>query len=125
MAGIQLQGTDPRGPPQSAAQRWAVDCPFCGEQVLATAKKCKHCGETLDVALRSAEEDRRIAEHSSRGSGGGGGGAASSSTVVIHQIGGTRSFAGFHIAHLILTIVTCGLWLPVWLIHWVIWLSMN
>lgn len=42
-------------------------CPFCGEQVLTTAKKCKHCGETLDVALRAAEEAKRLAEHSSRG----------------------------------------------------------
>jgi len=24
-----------------------IDCPFCGESVLATMKKCKHCGEFL------------------------------------------------------------------------------
>lgn len=30
------------------------ECPFCGEQVLTVAKKCKHCGEILDVALRVA-----------------------------------------------------------------------
>jgi uncharacterized membrane protein YvbJ len=37
-------------------------CPFCGEQILAMAKKCKHCGETVDVTLRAAEESRRLAE---------------------------------------------------------------
>jgi hypothetical protein len=35
------------------------ECPFCSEQIRATAKKCKHCGETLDVVLRAAEEERR------------------------------------------------------------------
>ena len=23
-------------------------CPYCGEEILAIAKKCKHCGEFLD-----------------------------------------------------------------------------
>jgi hypothetical protein len=90
------------------------DCPFCGEEVLATAKKCKHCGETLDVALRSAEEARRVAEHSSRG--GGAAPAAAASTTVVVQAGG-RGFP--HFLHLILTIFTCGLWFPIWVLHYI------
>ena len=35
-------------------------CPFCAEPIAAAAKKCKHCGEVLDVALRAAEEAKRI-----------------------------------------------------------------
>jgi TM2 domain-containing membrane protein YozV len=29
-------------------------CPFCGEEILGIARKCKHCGEFLDPALRVA-----------------------------------------------------------------------
>ena len=35
------------------------DCPYCSEQIMATAKKCKHCGEIIDVALRAVEERNR------------------------------------------------------------------
>ena len=29
-------------------------CPYCDEEILATAKKCKHCGEWLDENSREA-----------------------------------------------------------------------
>ena len=25
-----------------------IKCPYCGEEILAIAKKCKHCGEWLN-----------------------------------------------------------------------------
>ena len=37
------------------------DCPYCAEQILATAKKCKHCGEYLDDDLRNEEPARESA----------------------------------------------------------------
>ena len=39
---------------QAAPQMKA--CPFCGEQIMETAKKCKHCGEFLDSVLRSSTQ---------------------------------------------------------------------
>ena len=36
------------------------NCDYCGERILASAKKCKHCGEILDVALREAREAKAI-----------------------------------------------------------------
>lgn len=39
-----------------------VECPFCAEQISARAKKCRHCGETIDVAMRKAEEALRATE---------------------------------------------------------------
>jgi len=31
-------------------------CPFCGEEILAVAKKCKHCGEWLDKQKEEIEQ---------------------------------------------------------------------
>ena len=32
-------------------------CPYCGEEILAIAKKCKHCGEWLDEDENSGYEE--------------------------------------------------------------------
>ncbi len=48
-------------------------CPFCAEDVRIEAKRCKHCGETLDAAMRKAEESERRAVDAARSSRRGGG----------------------------------------------------
>jgi len=40
--------------PAAAPQPETRDCPFCGEEILAKARKCKHCGEFLDGSSRTA-----------------------------------------------------------------------
>jgi hypothetical protein len=44
--------------PISTMQR----CPFCAELVLAAAKKCKHCGEIIDVAMRATADMQRAVQ---------------------------------------------------------------
>lgn len=48
---ITLPEAGPPSPPQSQNTR---ACPFCGEQILVVAIKCKHCGEFLDGRNRQA-----------------------------------------------------------------------
>jgi hypothetical protein len=69
---IQVSVSQPPAPPPFypaiqpampiAHQPATKSCDFCGESILATARKCKHCGETLDPAMRAAGEAMRMAE---------------------------------------------------------------
>ena len=65
---------EPESRPRASAPRLGADaedsgdeprrpCPMCGEMILASAVKCRFCGEIFDPALKRAEEKRR------RGSG--------------------------------------------------------
>ncbi len=44
----------------------AAACPYCRAEDRPGARKCKHCGETLDPALRAAQEAERAARRSPR-----------------------------------------------------------
>lgn len=55
---MELANTEGTGAVEAAT----VECPFCAEQISARAKKCRHCGETVDMAMRKAEEALRASE---------------------------------------------------------------
>ena len=61
------------------------------------------------MALRAAEDRAgRSAPPSSPA-------AAASTTVIVHAGGDKAKFS--HFLHFALTVVTCGAWAPIWLIH--------
>lgn len=95
--------------PQASQSQHSVagtkHCPYCDEQVSMSAKKCKHCGEILDVALRAVEEVKKSAHLRQQpqqpmvfmNAGGGGGGSSSAANAIggggygAGQIVGTKS----------------------------------
>lgn len=85
-------------------------CDFCGEKVLAIAKKCKHCGETIDIILRTAEEAKRSSKSTNVYMNAGG--AAPAAAPVTKQ-----NFP--HGWHLLGTFLTGGLWAIIWILLYV------
>jgi hypothetical protein len=104
--------------PQNTPVQAAKACPACGESILATAKKCKHCGERLDepapVLAVAAPKPRRsdVDDDDDGESGQRGRGRAGQTTVIVNT---PKEFP--HLLHLIMTFFTCGAWLPVYAIH--------
>jgi predicted RNA-binding Zn-ribbon protein involved in translation (DUF1610 family) len=97
-----------------------VECPFCAEMISARARKCRHCGETVDVAMRKAEEAMRVANtHPSQVfmNAGGGGGAAAAASAAATPVYALRPFN--HLLHFIVSVLTGGLWVPFWILMYV------
>jgi len=79
-------------------------CPACAELILAEAKKCKHCGEILDLQMRDIDQLKTQLKQAGpvymNAANGGAG-------------GGLRYFN--YGIHIFMTLLTAGLWLVVYI----------
>lgn len=116
-AGGALVPAGPARPAPVPVEGLSVLCPMCAEEVRPEARRCRHCGATLDPVMRAEEQAaERAARRRERSP------ATSVSVTQSVNVHIDRPF-GWHLVHLILTVLTCGLWAPVWLAHWLIWLA--
>ncbi len=80
-----------------------IECPFCAELISARARKCRFCNEMIDPVLRRADEAGRTAERPSN--------------VYMNAAVATMHRHPFpHGAHILVSFLTLGLWLPVYLL---------
>jgi len=94
-------------------------CPFCAEEILAAAIKCKHCREIIDPVRRAQEESRHVAEMHARQQQ-----YASQQELsfvnpasVLEEDDNDDPFP--YLMHFKMTFFTLGAWLPVWIVHYV------
>ncbi|MDP6945453.1 MAG: hypothetical protein QF464_14995 [Myxococcota bacterium] len=106
--------------PWAAPLRETTACPFCCEQILLGARKCKHCTETVCVVLRAAEEATRAKHAPMTFMNAGGGGASSSASASASSPAAEKTKHKFpHGPHFLASILTLGYWSPMWLLHYV------
>ncbi|MBY0460977.1 MAG: GYF domain-containing protein [Gemmataceae bacterium] len=105
-----------------ATERATKECPFCSESISIRAKRCPVCGETVDVAMRAAEEAQREAKKARRE-------AEDARDEARRRPRRSRRTYIYndrprptcpHALHLVLTVLTLGAWLPIWIIHWIV-----
>jgi hypothetical protein len=93
-----------------------IECPYCSELINAKSKKCKHCGEILDPQMRELEilKSQRNTPQVFMNAGGA---AAAASAAATGSGGPVKRFP--HWFHIILCILTGGLWIPIYLLmYW-------
>ncbi|RVC47433.1 MAG: hypothetical protein E5V60_02865 [Mesorhizobium sp.] len=96
---------------ETALPAATIDCPYCSEPINPKSKKCKHCGEILDPQMREIEllKSQRNSPQVFMNAGGGAAAAAASGFG-----GPVKRFP--HWIHILLVILSSGLWLPVYIL---------
>lgn len=95
-----------------------IACPYCAEPINPKSKKCRHCGEILDPQMREIEllKSNRNSPQVFMNAGGASA-AASSSAASSTVVAILRKFP--HWLHIILTLISGGLWLPIYILMYI------
>jgi hypothetical protein len=94
-----------------------IECPYCAENISSKAKKCKHCGEILDSMMRDLETLKSQKQNVFMNNAASSSSSASASGSPGIIVGGKIAFD--HRWHLFLSILTGGVWIPVWILFYI------
>ena len=91
-----------------------IACPYCGEKILAVAKKCKHCGEIVDSSMRELDLLKSQKQSVFMNAGGGGSSASASASSASTGENDKQLKYFSHGWHLFFAVITSGVWIPFW-----------